>query len=217
MKHGTEHDVDPLKLLFVPESNEGDFSRQITDFFPAIIYVYDPDRKKLSFINRQVTDVLGYTWEDVQTWEDITQIVYKEDLTLVKEQLQKFHDLKDEESHTYNSRLNDKQGNWKYFRTMGKVLRRNQTGNPDSILFVAQDISTEVDAGNKFKRIEELFNDTQEVLKFGVWEWDVPHNKMVWSNGIYKLLGYDHTIDATEITPELFNEHIVEEDRERVQ
>lgn len=209
--------VDPLELLFEPGMNGDDFSRQITDFIPALIYVYDPDRNKLNYINRQVTDLLGYTYDDVQDWEGITNIVYKEDLPLVKEHLQRFFELKDKESHSYNARLNDKQGNWKYFRTQGKVLRRNGEGKPASILFVAQDITSEVEAGNKFKRIEELFNDTQDVLKFGVWEWDVPHNKMVWSNGIYKLLGYDQTKDTPEITPEFFNEHVIEEDRERVQ
>jgi len=53
-------------------------------------------------------------------------------------------------------------------------------------------------------------------LKFGVWEWDVPDNRMVWSNGMYKLLGYDLT-ETLEITPAFFTAHICEEDKERMQ
>jgi PAS domain S-box-containing protein len=107
-------DLNPLKLLLDSGSNGDEFSRKIADFFPAIIYIYDVDSRKLKYINRRVTDMLGYAIEDVEGWNDgILPLVYKDDIDLVKNELHKYYDLRDEESQSYNSRLTSKQGNWK--------------------------------------------------------------------------------------------------------
>jgi PAS domain S-box-containing protein len=205
--------------LFQSNGDNDGLPDKITDFFPAIIYVYDADSKKLRYINRRVTDLLGYTLNDLAKLdEDFLKIVYKEDLERVTKELQQFYTLKDNENHSYNTRLNHKAGDWKHFRIMGTVLDRNSAGRATSILFVAQDITEEIETGNKFKQIEELFNDTQEVLRFGVWEWDVPQNKLTWSNGLYKMLGYDPLTekDKLNITPAFYLQHIVEADRDKV-
>ena len=212
-------DLNPLKLLLDSGSNGDEFSRKIADFFPAIIYIYDVDSRKLKYINRKVTDFLGYTFEDVESWDsDFMRLVFRDDVDLVKKELDKIFSLKDEESYSYNARLTHKQGNWKYFRTLGTVLSRDENDHAASMLFVAQDISQEVESGKKFRRLEELFNDTQDVLKFGVWEWNIPDNRMIWSSGLYRLLGYDPIAekDQIKVCPELYLSHICEEDREKV-
>jgi PAS domain S-box-containing protein len=212
-------DLNPLKLLLDSGSNGDEFSRKIADFFPAIIYIYDVDSRKLRYINRKVTDFLGYTFEDVESWDnDFMHLVFKEDIELVKKELHKFFSLKDDESYSYNSRLTHKQGNWRYFRTFGTVLNRDDHDNASSMLFVAQDVTQEMETGSKFRRLEELFNDTQDVLKFGVWEWDVIEDSMVWSSGLYRLFGYDPISekDKLEINPAFYLQHICDEDRDKV-
>jgi PAS domain S-box-containing protein len=212
-------DLNPLKLLLDSGSDGDEFSRKIADFFPAIIYIYDVDSQKLKYINRKVTDFLGYTFEDVESWDnDFMRVVFKDDVDLVKQELHKIFSLKDDESYSYNARLTHKQGNWRYFRTFGTVLNRDDNNQAASMLFVAQDITQEMETGNKFRRLEELFNDTQDVLKFGVWEWDVAEDKMVWSSGLYRLFGYDPIAEKEQldITPSFYLEHICEEDREKV-
>ncbi len=214
-----KEDFNPLKLLLDSGNNGDEFSRKVADFFPAIIYIYDVDSRKLKYINRRVTDFLGYSIEDVESWDnDPMRMVFKDDVDLVKNELQHFFSLDDKESYTYNSRLNHKQGNWKYFRTLGTVLKRDENNKASSMLFIAQDITEEMEASNKFKRLEELFNDTQDILKFGVWEWDVKEDKMVWSNGLYRLFGYDPIAerDSLNVTPDFYMQHICEEDREKV-
>jgi PAS domain S-box-containing protein len=219
MEQLINQEINPLKLLFQSNSDNDGFPDKITDFFPAIIYIFDADAKKLKYINRKVTDLLGYTFNDVQTWDnDLMSIVHKDDLENVKSELQKFYALQDDESYSYNARLTHKTGNWKYFRTMGTVLNRDTKGGASSILFIAQDITEEVETGNQFKRIDELFNDTQELLKFGVWEWSVADNKISWSNGLYRILGYDPKSekDNLHITPEFYLQHVIDADRDKV-
>jgi PAS domain S-box-containing protein len=219
MEQLINQEINPLKLLFQSNSDNDGFPDKITDFFPAIIYIFDADAKKLKYINRKVTDLLGYTYNDVQTWDnDLMSIVHKDDLENVKKELQKFYALQDDESYSYNARLTHKTGNWKYFRTMGTVLNRDTKGGASSILFIAQDVTEEVETGNQFKRIDELFNDTQDLLKFGVWEWSVADNKISWSNGLYRILGYDPKSekDNLHITPEFYLQHVIDADRDKV-
>jgi PAS domain S-box-containing protein len=219
MEQLLNQEINPLKLLFQSNNGNDGLPDKITDFFPAIVYVYDADTKKLKYINRKLTDLLGYSYNDVLTWDnDLMSIVHNEDLENVKKEIQKFSELQDDESYSYNSRLTHKTGSWKYFRTMGTVLKRDTTGHAASILFIAQDITEEVETGNQFKRIDELFNDTQELLKFGVWEWSVPDNRITWSNGLYKILGYDPKSekDKLQITPEFYLQHVMDADRDKV-
>jgi PAS domain S-box-containing protein len=219
MEQLINQEINPLKLLFQSNSYNDGLPDKITDFIPAIVYVYDVDTKKLKYINSKVTDLLGYTYNDVHTWDDnLLCIVHKDDLENVKKELTKFDALRDEESYSYDSRLTHKSGSSKFFRTMGTVLNRDPKGRAATFLFIAQDITGEIETGNQFKRIDELFNDTQELLKFGVWEWSVPDNKISWSNGLYKILGYDPKTekDKLHITPEFYLQHVVEADRDKV-
>jgi PAS domain S-box-containing protein len=219
MEQLINQEINPLKLLFQSNSDNDGLPDKITDFFPAIVYIYDADAKKLKYINRKVTDLLGYSITDMQSWDnDLMSIVHKDDLENVKSELQKFYALQDDESYSYNSRLTHKTGNWKYFRTMGTVLNRDPKGGASSILFIAQDITEEIETGNQFKRIDELFNDTQDLLKFGVWEWSVAEDRLTWSNGLYRILGYDPKSEKENlhITPEFYLQHVIDADRDKV-
>jgi PAS domain S-box-containing protein len=151
MEQLLNQEINPLKLLFQSNNGNDGLPDKITDFFPAIVYVYDADTKKLKYINRKLTDLLGYSYNDLLTWDnDLMSIVHNEDLENVKKEIQKFTELQDDESYSYNSRLTHKTGSWKYFRTMGTVLKRDTTGHAASILFIAQDITEEVETGNQF-------------------------------------------------------------------
>lgn len=219
MEQIINQEINPLKLLFQSNSENDGLPDKITDFFPAIVYIYDVDTRKLKYINRRITDLLGYSLTDVLTWHSgLMAIVHKDDVENVGRELQKFYALQDNESYSYNARLTDKAGAWKHFRTMGTVLNRNPNGHVASLLFIAQDVTSEVETGNQFKRVDELFNNTQELLKFGVWEWSVPENKITWSNGLYRILGYDPKSekDNLHVTPEFYLQHVLESDREKV-
>src|ERR1044071_7938120 len=126
MEPNVHLELNPLKLLFQSSDTSDEFSEKITDFVPAIIYVFDTDSKKLKYINRKITDVLGYTYDDISSLDDdLMNIVFQEDIDRVRTELEKFYQLKDDESYSYDARLNSKGGSWRYFRTQGTILRRN--------------------------------------------------------------------------------------------
>ena len=214
-----DHDIFRLKLLFDSGENTDSFQRQLTDFFPAIVYVYDAGNKRLQYINKKVTEVLGYSYDDIKGWnDDVFNLVFKDDVDQVKKELEKYESLKDEDNYSFNCRLNHKKGDWRYFRTQGTVLRRDDSGKPSSLLFIAQDVTDTFELTEKNKKLEELFSETQEMLQYGMWEWNIAKNKMTWSDGLYKLLDYDPVKDkdTLELTPAFYDSHIAPEDQARI-
>ena len=191
MQTEPQNNVSFLKSLFESGENSEGFQQKIADFFPAIIYVYDPGQKKLRFVNKKLTDLLGYSYEDLENSDnDFMKFVFKDDVLLVEKELDTFNSLEDNITHSYNSRFTHKEGNWKYFRTQGTVLRRNENGSPASLLLVAQDITEQMQSEEEARASRDMLNETEMLLRFGTWTWDIETDKVVWSNGLYALFGY---------------------------
>ncbi len=179
-----------LKMLFDSGENRDTFDEKIADFFPAIIYVYDVSNKRLKFVNKRISDFLGFSYDEIREG-DLSKIIFKDDLDLVHNELQKFYALQNNDSYSYKCRLNHKQGHWRYFRTLGSVLRRNENGDAASLLFIAEDITELQKSEEETKAIRELFDETEELLQLGSWTYTISEKKMQWSKGIYKLFEFD--------------------------
>lgn len=203
-----KENIQNLKMLFESVGFESGWQQKLSDFFPAIIYIYDARNKKLSYINKKVTDMLGYTYSDFEDWNnDLLKVIFKEDVELVQTELQKYYNLKDEESHEYKCRYNHKNGDWRYFKTVGTILKKGESGEPRSFLFVAQDITEQMKVSEELKKNMQLVSDSEKLLKFGTYSLDFDTNEMVWSDGIYDILGYNRERNI-EVTPDFYLKHI---------
>ena len=171
MEQLINQESNPLKLLFQSNSENDGLPDKITNFFPGIVYIFDADTRKLKYINQKITDLLGYSLTDVLAWgNDLMRIVHIDDQDYVNGELQHFYTLQDNESYSYNARLTDKSGTWKHFRTMGTVLNRDARGRVASVLFIAQDITSEVETEQS-----QLYRDlaaNQQILEEKIRELD---------------------------------------------
>src|SRR5690606_35952203 len=94
--------VEYLNSLFQSDENAARFRETFSDFFPALIYVYDLNSKQVSYLNNRVTDLLG---EDLnRKKEGLTALIFQADIDFVQNELQKILFLKDKESHTFTAR-----------------------------------------------------------------------------------------------------------------
>jgi PAS domain S-box-containing protein len=183
----SEH-VQYLKTLFEAGENRDTFDEKIADFFPAIIYIYDVDTKHISFVNKKVHDFLGFSYEDIGG--DLNELIFKEDIELVQHELEKFYALGNDESYCFNCRLNHKEGNWRYFRTQGSVIRRAENGQPASFLFIAQDITDFRKSEEEVKAIRNLIEETEDLLQLGSWTYTIADQKITWTRGLYRLFEF---------------------------
>lgn len=62
-------------------------------------------------------------------------------------------------------------------------------------------------------KLRELMNDTEELLQFGTWQWDVATDKITWSEGMYRIMGYDPR-NAPQLSDEFYLSHVHPHDAE---
>jgi PAS domain S-box-containing protein len=210
--------LDHLKTRLLKEQYDNE-QVSIFNYFPSIIYVFDVPKKKIRYINeRQFSNSLGFTSEDTDRWDDhISQLIFKDDQQAVISELEKFNALKENEQHCYDCRMNHKQGDFRYFRTKGTVLKRSQTGEPESILFLSEDITSKTRSDEELIALKSLIDDTEGMLEFGSWSWEKKTDKLIWTDGMYRLLGYEKKEVEAEISNRFYFNHIARDDQQRVQ
>ena len=201
-----------LKFLFSKNDEVSD--KDITDFLPAIVYVIDTEKKRLSFINESKNSYfLGYSADEIQKWDnDFMNVVFKDDLDAVNLEMEKFYLLEDDIDYSYNSRLNHKEGNWRYFKTQGTVLRRDESGKPLSLIFVAEDVTEQTRSTEEVTTLKKLIDDTEDLLQFGSWSWDTWNDKVYWTDGMYQLLGYEKRDVIAEVSNNFYYKHLSAKD-----
>lgn len=185
MDNAANTPLNVFNTFFGNSSAGAEAQQRLNDLVPSIIYIYDVNSKKLSYVNKRMTDILGYTLDDIKSLDTIT---HEDDTAAVTDTIEKLLSLKESESYAYNNRLKHKGGQWKYFRTTGSVLHRDEKGVATSFLFIAEDITATLETQAEVQIKKDLINETEELLQFGTWSWDAVNSKMEWSDGLYNLI-----------------------------
>ena len=214
MGKSENNDLHFLRVLFGDAEAETDARERLAGAFPGIIYIYDTAEKKLRYTNPGFTSILGFTKEEAEGWDDFGNLVYKEDLSLVQTEIDRF--LKEDGQHSFNCRLNNKEGAWSYFRTKGTVLRKDDAGKPLSLLFIAEDISKEMAREKELLETRSLLSDTEELLGYGQFSWNTATNEFIWSEGMYRIFGYAKEMVPEKLTYDWFLSQVNSEERDMV-
>lgn len=72
-----------------------------------------------------------------------------------------------------------------------------------------------IEENSHIDKLRELFNDTEELLQFGTWQWDVATDKISWSDGMYRIMGYDRDA-APQLSDEFYLSHVHPSDAEEL-
>ncbi len=120
------------------------FAQQIAAASPHILYVFDINKKKNIYVNREVASVLGYTPEEINANSDILKkIIHPKDLNNAFAFLADFAnaDIKDNEVKSYEYKAMDANGKWRYLNTRNMVFKRDDNGRPIQIIGSVQDVT----------------------------------------------------------------------------
>lgn len=208
-------DITHIKQLFGNDATNNSLQQKLVDFLPMIVYISDPENKQVNYINKRITDLLGYSHDDIKDWKDgFMHIVFKDDVDSVQKELAQLVALKDDKTHSYNSRLINKKGEFRYFKTLGVPFKRDEDGKASSLLFFLEDITEQTVSENELKQARTLMNDTEMMLHYGLYTYDVRNDYITWSDGLYEIFEFETDKRPGKISIDFFLDYIRDDDRE---
>ncbi|VXD16213.1 putative Histidine kinase [Planktothrix serta PCC 8927] len=118
------------------------FIERIADNSPNILYIYDLAQNRTIYSSQSLTPILGYTTLEIsEMGDDFLTIFHPDDQETVRQHLQQTAQLKDRETDYIEYRIQHRNGEWLWFSSHGTVFKRDQQGNTQQILGVAQNIT----------------------------------------------------------------------------
>lgn len=199
--------IQYIKLLFEGDDSVKELREKLIDFYPGVVYIYDTSQQKLSFINKRVTDMLGYSIDDIKQLDnDFLKLIFNEDVDAVKAHLTSFDNTPDNDFE-FDCRFNHKGGDWRYFRSKGITLNKNEAGKTASMLFIAEDITDKFKSDEEIRVMRQIINENEQLLQFGNWVWDIKADKLSWSEGLYNMAGYTREELKDSLSCEFVREH----------
>ncbi|MEA5520574.1 CheR family methyltransferase [Limnoraphis robusta] len=116
---------------------------QITESSPGIIYIFDLAEQTISYINRGVSENLGYHPDDIKQKgiDFFSEIVHPDDLDQVKQHYKQFENRANQQPIELEYRMRHKDGSWHWFMSREVVFRRTETGEPKDMLGINTDIN----------------------------------------------------------------------------
>jgi PAS domain S-box-containing protein len=150
------------------------FTQQIIETVPGIVYIYDLNKQRNVYVNRQIAELMGYTEGQVQAMgsELFTRLFHPEDLAKVPAHIEELLRASDTDVFEVEYRMLHANGEWRWFFTKEVVYRRTDDGSVSQILGISQDITKRKQAENALRESKERFHSLAETIPHIVWMTD---------------------------------------------
>ncbi len=135
--------------------------QEIADATPEILTLFDLRDKRIVYINRQITNLLGYTVDDLQE-NDLRDFIHPDDLSYLNEQAKLLLSRRDSEVSKITYRARHTNGEWRWLRSQFLVFTRGENGGPLQILSTTRDITESKRIDDELRQSEERYRDLFE-------------------------------------------------------
>jgi PAS domain S-box-containing protein len=165
---------------------------RIAEFIPACMYIYDAQTGNISFANGKFRERFKHAFfETANSYGLLSDLVFADDLSALRKALAAFNKLEEQGCHSFKCRLNDPENQHRYYKTSGRVLRK-AGDRVLTILFISEDITDEMCALIQSNTMNELHEQTEQIMEIGSWSLDLTDNNFTITPGLYALFGYKH-------------------------
>lgn len=141
------------------------FIQRIAEAIPGIVYIYDLAEGRNIYINHQVSQILGYTAQEIQTLgsQVLSLLVHPDDFVNISAAHQQLPTVSDGEVLEVEYRMKHASGKWRWLLSRDTIFSRNPDGLPKQILGTAQDITQR-------KEMEAALQEANQELEIRVQE-----------------------------------------------
>ncbi|MEQ8999558.1 MAG: ATP-binding protein [Coleofasciculus sp. B1-GNL1-01] len=119
------------------------FIQRIAHAMPTALYLYDLVEKRNIYSNQQITQLIGYSPEEIQAMAPTfpQNLVHPDDQVKLITTIQRLTTAKEGEIIEAEYRIQHKSGEWRWLYSREMVFTRTADGLPQQILGTAQDIT----------------------------------------------------------------------------
>jgi hypothetical protein len=133
--------------------------QEIADSTPEIPSLFNVDENRMVYVNRQITNLLGYTSAALENL-DLSELIHPDDFPLLKERLRTLGAGSEGGVAEIAYRVRHADGEWRWLRSESLVFTRE----PLQILSTTQDITERKLAEETIRRNEERYREQAALL-----------------------------------------------------
>lgn len=145
-----------------------EFREKITEQIPNILYIYDLAEQRNIYCNPYISELLGYTPQQLQKFKDavLDELIHPDDLQLLQQHFNKCLMLKGDRSLEIEYRIKSSTGEWYWLHDKNTIFSRDSHGKSQQILGIARDISQTKELDRQLKKqISDLTKTNQARVK----------------------------------------------------
>jgi PAS domain S-box-containing protein/putative nucleotidyltransferase with HDIG domain len=169
------------------------FSQRVLETSPNLIYIYDLAENRNVYTNREITEFLGYTPEQILAFGSslFEHILHPDDAALVAEHHARLHRLPpgDDRVLEVDYRMKRSDGEWRWLHSRDIPFLRDESGAVTQILGSTEDITEQSAATERLQESEAKLKALFELLPVGVSVLDA-ENRVTYANpALERILG----------------------------
>jgi diguanylate cyclase (GGDEF)-like protein/PAS domain S-box-containing protein len=194
------------------------FSQRMLDTTPNLIYIYDLVEDRNVYTNREVTEFLGYSSDEVLAFGSalFDHILHPDDAILVAEHHARMRALPagDDRVLEVDYRMRRADGQWRWLHSRDVPFARDASGVVTRILGSTDDVTEQKDAAERLRESEARYRGIVDSMLDGYFRSDADHLLVDVSPGLAEMCGFDSVPEMLGLHAAILNED--EDDRAHV-
>jgi PAS domain S-box-containing protein len=167
------------------------FLDNLTSALPNVIYIFNPQTNRNTYVNRHVGEAIGYSPNEIDAAEDSVFMMHPDDRLRMAAHMQNVANDMQNGWHEFEYRMQNKNGEWRWFTSRDRVLQRTPDGVVVEILGSALDITGRKRAEAEVYEGKQLLESINQAVPSVLYIFNLPERRSVYRNfNIAQALGY---------------------------
>jgi PAS domain S-box-containing protein len=123
-----------------------ELTRKVLEAAPSILYVYDVQKERSVFQNRRISELLGHLPTTATSPTEWARFIHPDDADRFPQHREQLKTIQAGQTLTWEFRMRDGQGQWRWFLSRDSLLSTDERGNPLLVVGSTADITEQKQA-----------------------------------------------------------------------
>ncbi|WP_305952119.1 PAS domain-containing protein [Emticicia oligotrophica] len=162
----------------------------LVKILPQLIYVLDLEKKNLVFISDRITDILGYSKEEiVEMGNSLGPImVHTNKAAFAVDISRQFNELKFGDNLEFMMAFLHKNGEVRTLKNTANLIEQNAEGKNHYVMLIAEDITEQIIREEILQFKQQYIQDSERAFQYGSWEMEAGSDYVSWTDGLFEIL-----------------------------